>query len=162
MEQGGCKYSVQEESELPAAIAPLYKHAQESLRKCRDIETAMTNLETQASSDATYFPVVAGKKRRLGDHHSSSPSSTAPITSSRNGLGKPRLRDSRSPQLSQSSSLSNMCLTSSSSLLQFPDSVKVCVYVCVCVWASHSCTPRCHLILVLQRNHPSRAALWGL
>ena len=128
MEQGGCKYSVQEEAEIPAAIAPLYKHAQESLHKCRDIEAAMTNLETQA---VTYFPVVAGKKRRLGDHHRSpspSPSSTAPITSSR---GKPRVRDNRSPQLSQSSSLSNMCLTSSSSMLQFPDSVKVCVCVCV-------------------------------
>lgn len=130
MEQGGCKYSVQEEeAELPAAIAPLYKHARESLRKCRDIEAAMTDLETQAASDVTYFPVVAGKKRRLGDHSSPSPSSTAP--SSRNSVGKPRVvRDqNRSPQLSQSSSLSNMCMTSSSSMLQFPDSVKVWSYV---------------------------------
>lgn len=134
-EQGGCKYSVKEGAEgslpadVPEVVAPLYKHATENLRKCRDIELAVNGLETQGSG-ATCFPIMAGKRHKFGGRHhqpSSSSSSTVATGSKSSGqkrdsVGKHHSRDHESPL----SSLSNLCPTSGSpSLLQFPDSMKV-------------------------------------
>lgn len=111
--QGGCKHYVKDDSggeEISRDLLPLYEHARESLHKCRDIELAMTGLETQLAG-STYFPVVAGRKRRLVERRSHPPP------------------PSSSPSPSSSASNTNVATAShlgatssqSPSLLQFPD-----------------------------------------
>lgn len=144
-EHGGSKYSVREDAEgavageLPGVIAPLYRHSQESLRKCKDIEMAVTGLETQGSG-STCFPIVAGKRHKFGGrhHHHHQPSGgkhrdeggkghswgreeSSDKRRESSSAGKGHSWDHESPQ----TSLSNLC-PPSPSLLQFPDSVKVC------------------------------------
>lgn len=118
-----------------ACIAPLYKHAQESVHKCRDIETAVTGLETQGScletqsSGGTCFPIVAGKRHKFGGHHRQPNASSSSGSKGSSGQGRDSVDrgHSRDHKSLQSPSLSNLCATSCSpSVLQFPDSMKVC------------------------------------
>lgn len=57
--------------DIPEAMVSLYQHSQESLLRCKEVELAMTGLEKQGATVAggAYFPVVAGRKRQIGDHH---------------------------------------------------------------------------------------------
>ena len=138
-ECGGSKYSLSEGAdgmlaELPeACVTSLHKHGQESLHKCRDIEMAMTGLETQGSSlemqssGTTCFPIVAGRKHKIGGqrHRSNSSSSNSKGSGSQK---RDSLDSSWSHELeSARSSLSNLCAASSCtpSMLQFPDGMKV-------------------------------------
>ena len=92
-----------------------FEHAQDSLRKCKDIELAMTNLEKQCSGD-TCFPVAAGKRPPRSKPHFFS--SDRPRK--RNSTSKTSNKETES--LSGQSSVSNLQQTSPS-LLPLPHQI---------------------------------------
>lgn len=128
IEQGGLTYSVDEGADVPEAMMPFSEHAQEGLRKCKDIELAITSLEKQGAS-GTYFPIVAGldpRRKRRHHHHTPSSPSPSPSPSSANGSSSRQrgVASKSCPKESSSPSLSNFCQTSPS-VLQFPNAAKV-------------------------------------
>ena len=99
IERGGVNYTLEESSDIPEPIASYLQHAMEGLRKCKRIESAMTDLEKQ-SSNGVYFPVIVGQRPRRERRKSSTASER------------------------RSSSTSTMYQTSPS-VLQLPDNIQV-------------------------------------
>jgi hypothetical protein len=150
IEQDGSKHSIKEDVEgklvgpLEACVAPLYRHAQEGLHRCRDIEMAMSGLETQGSSleatqgsggGTTCFPIVAGRRHKIGGHRhrtntaSNSSSSNGGDGGGGKGNGERRGSVDRGPSWDHGASSigGDLYATSSSpSVVQFPESMKVC------------------------------------
>ncbi len=81
IEVGGVSYTLEEEPlEVPAGIASCLDHANQTLQKCKDVESAITNLEKQSSNES-FFPVTIRRRpqKDVGSNVSS-PSSSLPRT----------------------------------------------------------------------------------
>ncbi len=101
IERGGVNYTLEESSDIPEPIASYLQHAMEGLRKCKRIESAMTDLEKQ-SSNGVYFPAIVGQRPRRERKKTSSATSE------------------RCP-----SSVSTVYQQTSPSVIQLPDSIQV-------------------------------------
>ena len=105
IEQGGVSYTLEEGVlDVPTGIASYLEHARLTLQKCKDVESAITNLEKQSSNES-YFPVTI---RRRPQKVSNSPL-LLPEVSLISGAG----------------SVSTVC-QSSPSVLQQTQQLKVC------------------------------------
>ena len=118
IEQGGVSYTLQDDNtEIPTGIATCLEHAKLSLQKCRDVESAITNLEKQ-SSDESYFPVTICRRPQKDKSDFNSPTSKTRLT----GEASRRLVNKDSP-----STMSTVCQTSPS-VLQHTDYTQVREY----------------------------------
>lgn len=113
IEQGGVNYTLEEGSDIPEGIASCYAHATEALRKIRELESAITNLEKQ-SSDDTFFPITV-KRRPPQTTSSSGMTPSSPPSQQRRAKTKKTV----SP-----SSMSTVCQTSPS-VIQLPENLQV-------------------------------------
>lgn len=105
IEQGGVSYTLDKDThEVPTGIASYLEHARLTLQKCKDVESAITNLEKQSSNES-YFPVTI-RRRPQKD---SSGSLSMPEVSRISGVG----------------SVSTVC-QSSPSVLQQPQHIPQC------------------------------------
>ncbi len=169
IEQGGRTYSVEEGTNIPEAMVPLYEHAQEGRRKCRTIEQTVSSLETEGSG-GSYFPIVSGRRRKRRNHPSLSSSSVTtaavhPTTSgttphdSSQGTSSRKAHSNEATLLhmASQSSLSGLCTTSPSTV-QFPDHVTVrSIYPLT----THHSNP-CFCPDGIVSRHPSRVPrVWG-
>lgn len=117
IEQGGVNYTLEDGSDIPEAITPCYKHASDTLRKIKELESAITNLEKQ-SSDDTYFPITV--KRRP-------PSQPLQSSSKQTGTTRqnpPKSRRTNTGSAISPSSMSTVCQTSPS-VIHLPDNIQV-------------------------------------
>lgn len=101
IERGGVNYTLEESSDIPEPIASYLQHAMEGLRKCKRIESAMTDLEKQ-SSNGVYFPAIVGQRPR-----------------------RERKKSSTAASERRPSSVSTVYQQTSPSVLQLPDSIQV-------------------------------------
>lgn len=62
IEEGGVSYTLEDPPlDVPPGIAPCLEHAKQTLQKCRDVESAITNLEKQSSNES-FFPVTIRRR----------------------------------------------------------------------------------------------------
>ena len=106
IERGGVNYTLEESSDIPEPIASYLQHAMEGLRKCKRIESAMTDLEKQ-SSNGVYFPAIVGQRPRREKRRTSTASESEQCPSS----------------------MSSVYQQTSPSVLQLPDNIQV---LCPC------------------------------
>ena len=113
IEQGGVNYTLEEGSDVPETIAPCYKHASESLRKIRELKSAIINLEKQ-SSDDSYFPITVGRR----------PPSPLIPHQQRGTNQSPKTRRTTAGSAVSPSSMSTVCQTSPS-MIYLPENLQV-------------------------------------
>lgn len=116
IEQNGPTYVLDEGMDVPVAMVPLFDHAQEAFRKCKDVDLAMTNLEKQCSGGGTYFPVVTGKKPK---------SRRPPRTSKRRPVSASKESDE-----SPGKELPSLSASLSASAIDFPEVIGIKKFVC--------------------------------
>lgn len=135
IEPGGHYYTLEDVADVPEAMTSFLEHAKESLHKCKDIESAITGL----NSGEAYFPVSVG-----GRPQSSTPAICSVSGGKQNGgqNGRQQLNgrclspghkethqhQNQLPASAQSSMTNLHKTVSSPSLVQYPDHIQVRVW----------------------------------